>query len=299
MAVDPGGREREGSGFVVGFDRGLTFIATAAHVVEGDSRPRVAFAASPHLTYEAAVVRQETALDVAVLKVTGLVPGVVALPLDERPVEPADPLQAIGFPRRAQQPRWSSAAASAFEGGQIVLDKGLDQGHSGGPLLRDGWVVGLVKETDASYAFALPAAFVHQVVASWRVPVTAQRTATADGRLADGGPVTVGDFGDDAPVDSPHPPVGGFGSGASSPSGACIGEVVSRTGASQPVRLTASPSAMAPQNLPSGTQVQVLARTASSGHVWYQVEFRSQGEARGRGWMQDDHIRLRSRSCRW
>src|SRR5262245_3924852 len=168
--------QREGSGFVVGFEPGLTFIATAAHVVEGDPRPRVIFAAAPHQIYEATPVQLASDSDVAVLKIVGFVPGTVALPLDERPVEPTDPLQAIGFPRRALQPLWRTAAASANEGGRIVVDEELAEGYSGGPLLRGGWVVGLIRATEKDYTYAMPTAFVSQILESWRVPYRLQTT---------------------------------------------------------------------------------------------------------------------------
>ncbi len=164
----------QGSGFVVGIDRGITFLVTAAHVVEGVQSPQVSFAADPHNPYRAQVVRVDPDNDVAALKVEGRVKGVMALPFDERPVEPADVLQAIGFPGRALRPRWQSGALSGREGGLILFDQSLDEGYSGGPLLRDGSVVGLVKETDPRLSFAVPATFIRKILQSWEVPVRSE-----------------------------------------------------------------------------------------------------------------------------
>ena len=273
------GSQKEGSGFVVGFDRGLTFIATAAHVVEGDSLPIVVFAAAPHLRYEATTI--QAASDIAVLKVFGFVSGTIALPLDERPVQPADPLQAIGFPRRALQPRWSTSGASSREGARIVLDEKLPEGHSGGPLLREGWVVGLVNATEEDFSYATSALFLSQILESWKVPFQMQTTRRS------------------APVREPNPDDTGSGSvqqpsrQAQTPPGGsgCFGVVTSRTGSGQPVRTLASPSAPALLSLAAGTQVTVETSQGSSGYRWYQVAFNAT-QGRQMGWMQADHLQV-------
>lgn len=280
--------QREGSGFVVGFDRGLTFIATAAHVVEGDSRPKIVFAAAPHLTYEAIPIQVEVASDIAVLKVIGFVPGTIALPLDERPVAPADPLRAIGFPHRALQPRWITAGASSREGGRIVLDEQLAEGYSGGPLLREGWVVGLVNATEGNFAYATSALSLGQILESWKVPFQMRTTRKPVASVR--------------PVEEPEPELEN-GGGISAPIPAmprpaprCFGEVTSRTGSGQPVRIAASPSARALLSLPAGTGVAVQASTASSGYTWYQVGFNTPSGSQS-GWMQADHLKLAA-GCR-
>jgi hypothetical protein len=280
------GTQREGSGFVLGFAYGFTFIATAAHVIEGDSHPIVVFAAVPHLTYEATPVRIAEDSDIAVLKMFGFVPGSVLLPFDSRPVELADPLQAIGFPRRALQPRLSTAAASSKEGGKIVLDEQLAEGHSGGPLLREGLVVGLVNATEGDFAYATPALFLSQILESWKVPFqvqTTRRTAIAQGPKTDD---TGSSSGQLPPMPAQIPPA----------SAGCFGVVTSRTGSGQPVRALASPSAPALLSLPAGTQVAVETSQASSGYRWYQIAFDAT-QGRQLGWMQADHLQV-SEGCR-
>lgn len=273
------GSQKEGSGFVVGFDRGLTFIATAAHVIEGVDRPNVVFAAAPHLRYEAETI--QAASDIAVLKVVGFVPGTIALPLDERPVQPADPLQAIGFPRRALQPRWSTAGASSREGARIVLDEQLAEGHSGGPLLREGWVVGLVNATEEDFSYATSSLFLSQILESWKVPFQMQTTR----RATPARELKPDDTGSGS-VQQPSRP-------AQTPPGAsgCFGVVTSRTGSGQPVRALASPNAPALLSLPAGTQVAVEMSQASSGYRWYQVAFNTT-QGRQLGWMQADHLQV-------
>ena len=39
----PGGQEEEGSGFIVRLENNAAYIATAAHVIQGDSQPKVTF----------------------------------------------------------------------------------------------------------------------------------------------------------------------------------------------------------------------------------------------------------------
>lgn len=280
------GQQREGSGFIVGFEPGGTYIATAAHVIEGDPYPKVIFAASSQDSYPATPVRLATDLDIAVLKVPGLVSGTVALPLDRRPVEPTEPLQAIGFPRRAVQPRWNTAAASSNEDGKIVLDKGLGEGHSGGPLLRGGWVVGLVGATESDFAYAVPVTFVSEILASWRVPFKMETTKKAV-----------------VSYDSPPeprterlvraPPQGRDQIPRPSPGDSrCTGEIKSLTGANQPVRIAALPSATVMRYLPAGAHVLVEEGFPSSSPRWYRVTFENMY-----GWVEVDHIEL-SNGCR-
>lgn len=279
------GVQKEGSGFVVGFDRGLTFIATAAHVVGEDARPRVVFAVVPHLTFEATPVRIEIDSDVAVLKIFGFVPGTVALPLDQRPVELADPLQAIGFPRRSLQPHLSTAVASSKDGSRIVLDEELAEGHSGGPLLREGRVVGLVNATDRDFAYATPTPFISQALAGWRVPFQMQTTQRA---VAGEAPIREPESEESSERGSTQIPVR---SPLSSGTSRCIGEVASRTGSGQPIRIAASPSARAVLSLPAGTRVVVQATVASSGYKWYEVVFNTSNGSES-GWIQADHLTL-------
>ncbi len=263
---------KKGSGFVVGYDSRWTFIVTAAHVIEGDPRPEVQFAVAPHDRYATQVVQIDLTLDVAALKLDGSVTGMVPLPLDERRVKPPESLQAIGFPRRELQPRWSSGAASANKGSQLVFDKGLAEGHSGGPLMRGDRVVGLVKTTEVDYAYAVPAPFLRQVLESWGVPLIRPTPREATTLPADRGGSPGGQGA--PPIPAPR-------------SGPCTATVTSRSGASQPIRQAASPHAMAPSSLPDGTVVAVLSSKAGSGHTWYRVQYQGL-----EGWIQDDHVRL-------
>lgn len=267
---------------MVGFESDLTFIATAAHVVEGDPRPRINCAAAPHLTYVAMPVRVEAASDVAVLKVIGILPGTVALLLDERPVEPADALQAIGFPRRALQPHWKTAGASSPDGSRIVLDEGLAEGHSGGPLLREGWVVGMVNATESDFSYATSAPVLRQILASWKVPVYAQTTRKSVPEARAQEPEDVGSRPAPSSAWKPQAPPNGT---------RCTGAVASSTGSGQPVRIAASPGARVMLSLAAGTSVAVQGSTASAGYRWYRVVFNTTN-GNQQGWMQADHLSL-------
>lgn len=271
--------QREGTGFVVAFESGLTFIATAAHVVEGDPRPRVIFSAAPHQIYESTPVRLADDSDVAVLKIIGFVPKTIVLPFDERPVEPADPLQAIGFPRRALQPRWSTMAASSTEGGKIVLDEELTEGHSGGPLLRGGYVVGMVNTTERSYSFALPTAFLGDVLGSWKIPIKKKRTQKYVIAYEPPPAPTTSALGT-LPMSQVTPRESG-----------CVGMIKSLTGANQPVRIAAVTNAMVLRYLPVDTRVVVVESFPSSAPKWYRVSFESM-----EGWIEGDQLEL-SQGC--
>ncbi len=281
-----------GSGFVVGFDRHATYLLTAAHVVTGDPNPRVRFASSPHHHYSASIVRSDRGADIAALRVAGYVPDSIALPFDDRRLAPADQLFAIGYPENAVRPRWVSAAVSADEGGRFVRDKPLADGHSGGPVPRNGLVVGMVKETNVSFAYAVPTPNVYRALRAWQVPALLQTSATPTVTKA-------------PEPESPEPVEddevdGGFVSAepAQLPGQRgfpCYAAVTSLSGGSQPVRIGASLGAAATASLPMGTQVVATQRVPGGGHYFYQVSFRTQ-HGTGSGWMRGDHLQL-SATC--
>ncbi len=166
------GLRKTGTGFIVALDGPSVFVVTAAHVVSGDPRPDIRFAVKPEEVLEAEVIQADPEVsDLAVLRVPRRVDGVIALPLDNRPIEPAAAVLAAGFPERVFRPRLSSGAIAAKEGINLVFDEGLPEGYSGSPLLRDQWVVGLVQTTRNDVSYAVPAPILRMVLRSWKVPL--------------------------------------------------------------------------------------------------------------------------------
>lgn len=169
-----------------------------------------------------------------------------------------------------------------------MLDEGLPEGHSGGPLLREGLVVGLVSATEGDFAYAIPALFVGHILESWKVPFqiqTTRRSSSSGARDQEPEPPPTGGRSPDSTSRRVPEPLGQAG---------CFGVVTSSTGSGQPVRAAALPSAPALLSLPAGTRVPVKASLASSGYRWYQIEFDTTN-GRQSGWMQADHLQLSDR----
>ena len=76
----------------------------------------------------------------------------------------------IGFPKRA--PRWGvvTGTVASVSGGEIRIDRGIEEGNSGGPLLMNGRVVGMVTTT-AGFGVAKPAIFVQATLRGWDVEI--------------------------------------------------------------------------------------------------------------------------------
>jgi hypothetical protein len=93
----------------------------------------------------------------------------------------------IGFPRTL--PPWtvSTGTLSGMNGPTIAFQALVEEGHSGGPLLLNGQVIGIVSETRERLGYAAPATIVTLALAGWRIEprasesMVAQQTIGADG----------------------------------------------------------------------------------------------------------------------
>jgi len=151
-----------GSGFVVRIEGDAAYIATAAHVVEGDPAPRVFFRARPHTAVTARVIAQEGGEwnGLALLRVdSGVPPGIRALPMEAgggADLRAEQPVKAVGIP--ASIGRWAvlPGAVVSFRNRSILFSGGVEDGNSGGPLLAGSAVVGIVMRA-ARFGEAVPA----------------------------------------------------------------------------------------------------------------------------------------------
>lgn len=180
------GREKTGTGFVVRLDSDAAYIVTASHVVEGDKNPRVAFFANKNMLVRAEVLRLESGNDrgLAVLIVRGkenLPPALAALAIDAATVfRAADQAVAIGFPKGGGDWSVSNAMISGMDGRDFVLSGQIAEGNSGGPLIKQGKVIGVVTQEKQGFGRAVPSQILRSTLEGWGV------SSSNDCRVVDG-----------------------------------------------------------------------------------------------------------------
>ncbi len=172
ITTNANGNYRTGSGFVFRLEATAAYIVTVSHVVAGN-KVSVVFFSDPYRTFHAEILARESEEDpngFAVLKVQGDIPqGVGPLFVDSSsPVNPGESLHLIGFPSASQGPRIIRGIMSGQEGKQIVFEPGVDEGLSGGPLLRGGSVIAVVTRTDGNFSYAIPAKILEITLAGWQ-----------------------------------------------------------------------------------------------------------------------------------
>ena len=160
------GTRKTGTGFIVRLSEDSVYIMTAAHVVEGDSQPEIEFFTRRNVAVTARIVEQEGGEErgLALLVVSGrtnLPAGLEVPPLaPSLDVKGGDSVTAIGFPRMAGPWALIRGSIVSRQGRDIIFDGAIDEGNSGGPLIKDGQVVGLITGLSGRFGRATPAAIV-------------------------------------------------------------------------------------------------------------------------------------------
>jgi hypothetical protein len=171
------GLRRTGTGFIVRLDADAAYIVTASHVVEGDSQPQIEFFTRRNATVPAETARIEGGdpRGLALLIVRGkdkLPAGLSALPI----AQGSDPsggeaVTLIGFPQGGGA--WAVLRASIVsrEGRDLTLDGSIAEGNSGGPVIVDATVVGVITSVGGAGKFgrAVPATLVRLILEGWGV----------------------------------------------------------------------------------------------------------------------------------
>jgi len=167
IAIPKGGH---GTGIIVD-PRGV--VATAKHVVAGARHLAVRMPGAEGAVHGARVVYEDDDLDFALLLIDSRdrLPHVLPLP-ETAPVLPVrSTVDVVGYPLDADRnhPQSSRGIVSgALEEGKLQLDVTVNPGNSGGPLLANGGLVGIVvagSNVDAGYqglAIAVPIAPVYR-----------------------------------------------------------------------------------------------------------------------------------------
>ena len=170
------GKPREGTGFIMKSQGGLVFIVTAAHVVGDDQAPRIEFYEGKSRTLPARIVGIEAGEEqgLAVLAVEGEIPAHTVLPLNqEKRIKDGDGVTMVGFPRKLGVPWAVTEGKIVARKGKLILVSGaVEEGNSGGPLVKDGQVIGVMVSKTANYAYAVPALIAKYTLESWHVGFT-------------------------------------------------------------------------------------------------------------------------------
>ncbi|MDF0674089.1 MAG: SUMF1/EgtB/PvdO family nonheme iron enzyme [Nitrospira sp.] len=195
-AQGEGQQPKVGTGVVVRVDKDVTYIVTAAHVIEGDPKPIVTFFHNPQQPLVAQVVGIQGGDQhgLAALRVVGPIPdGVLALPLDiTTKMVGGEALTFIGFPRTL--PPWtvSTGTLSGMNGPTLAFQALVEEGHSGGPLLLNGQVIGVVSDTRGRQGYAVPASILAVALRGWRIEARASESMVAQEIIgADGVPMVL------------------------------------------------------------------------------------------------------------
>jgi S1-C subfamily serine protease len=176
IAKSAGGSSKIGTGFIVRLERDAAYIVTAAHVVAGDPQPKVEFFTKRNVPVPSEVLGLEGDDEVrglALLTVRGqesLPKGLKALHLTEGiRFSGGEDILIIGFPRNAGPWAFVKGNISSRQGRDLYFSPAVDSGHSGGPILRNGEVVGVVAVAGQSSGRGVIARSVHDYVEGFGV----------------------------------------------------------------------------------------------------------------------------------
>jgi len=168
------GKTKVGTGLIVRIEPTMAYIVTASHVVEGDSAPTIEFFTQRHHHVPARIIGLEGGDNrgLAALLVEGQrPPGIQAVPFNTQlEVQAGDAITLVGFPRMAGVP-WALTKGETVGriGRHVVFSGSVDEGSSGGPLLKNQRVIGIVSEVGSPFAYAVPSLIARYTLESWGV----------------------------------------------------------------------------------------------------------------------------------
>jgi len=151
-----------GTGFVVALPSGRgALIITAAHVVEGDDKPKVTFRANPNSEFTAKILDQQAAEErgFALLLVSNPPQEVRMLaphPGFSKP-QPGTSTSVIGYPAPNAVYSVKPSSVESWVGTDLLITPATGPGYSGGPVLVDGRVAGMIYGKAQDNGKAVPA----------------------------------------------------------------------------------------------------------------------------------------------
>ena len=167
---------RVGTGVLVGIEGETAYIATASHVIEGDSSPQVLFYQNDQ-AYSATTKGMEGAnpKGLAALVVEGGLPsGIRPIRFNaETQFNGGEKVTIIGFPKMIPVP-WAvtEGTITGLVGPDLIFTGTVEEGNSGGPLLYKGKVVGLITEIAKPFNFAKPGVMAQYELKNWKMKFT-------------------------------------------------------------------------------------------------------------------------------
>lgn len=165
---------RIGTGFVIQIEGNTAYVVTASHVVEGDQRPSLTFFQRPNDLLLGQVIRLEgdDPRGLALLKISGNLPlGLTALPLVAENVHPDEAIVLIGFPAGGGDWMAVEGRVGTPDNKDMTLTAVIEEGNSGGPVLFNSQVAGVVMNKSGAQAFgkAVPISIVRTTLENWGV----------------------------------------------------------------------------------------------------------------------------------
>jgi S1-C subfamily serine protease len=158
------GKHRVGTGFIVQLEKDVVYIVTASHVVEGalNNEAEIEFFTRRNRVVPSKTIHMEgqNPRGLAILIVKENIPsGLSVLKLSSsNSVKDGDHVITIGFPRLSNV-QWAVIGGNILgrSGSAITFSGAVDKGNSGGPLIKQGQVIGVVTQAKGKYAYAIPA----------------------------------------------------------------------------------------------------------------------------------------------
>jgi len=170
------GQQRVGTGFIVRIEDKTAYIVTASHVVEGAALT-VNFFPNPDKDYAGTTRNMQggNTKGLAVIKVQGPLPeGIRSLVLASSfEVKGGESATVIGF-RRSPSIQWGvlQGILTGQTGGDLIVSGvGANEGNSGGPILVNEKVVGVMTEVLDDIGYAVPASITQIILKGWGVRV--------------------------------------------------------------------------------------------------------------------------------
>ena len=169
------GMTRTGTGFIVRVEKDVAYIVTAAHVVQGDPQPRVTFFSQQETPYPGAVRNAEGGEErgMALLMVKAqadFLSKETVLPLNAAVrLSGGESILTIGFPQSGGSWAVIKGDVVSREGRKLNINANIQEGNSGGPIIHNGQVVGLVAALGNSFGLGVTAKSVQDYLEGFNV----------------------------------------------------------------------------------------------------------------------------------
>lgn len=176
------GQPRTGTGFIVRVDGELIYIATAAHVVAGDPKPQITFFHDKRRSVAAdigtlEVDNPDAGLGYVFVRDQAIARKVTALSWSAGTLRGGDEVMTIGFGQGSGEWGVIRGTVASASGADIRIDGRIEEGNSGGPILMNGSVAGMVTSVRQGFGVGKSGIIVKSTLAGWDVEVSAPTTA--------------------------------------------------------------------------------------------------------------------------